>query len=142
MDVQSWSLSLQKIKNEWSHYDDLAAKHRQRMLIYEDLEKMGLGLEKLKLLNNTINELALENYIPQSTAVDMFFADLTETCEKKIKADPKFQYLTREMDSMKTELSSLKAKFCPRGDMASTLGEFTLIGFEQQQIRSLANVLD
>lgn len=141
MEVESWKVNLQQIKNDWGHYEELAAQHRQKVLIYEELEKMGFNIPKLKLISNTIKELAIEYNIAYHIAIEMFFADLTQTCEKRIVGDSKLQNLTREMNTIKTELSSIKARSSIE-DMTSKVREISRMGFEKQQVHSLATVLE
>jgi len=45
--------------------------HAQRMSVYDELEDMGLGLNELRLLRNTIGEIAAENNIGSTMAVEL-----------------------------------------------------------------------
>jgi hypothetical protein len=48
-------------------------RHRtQRMYVYDELEAMGLGLNELRILRNTIGEIAAENNISSAMAVEEF----------------------------------------------------------------------
>ena len=44
----------------------------QIISIFKELECMGFGLEELKLLSNTINEIAVANNIPLNEAQQKF----------------------------------------------------------------------
>jgi hypothetical protein len=46
--------------------------HAQRMYVYDKLEAMGLGLNELRILRNTIGEIAAENNINSTMAVRVF----------------------------------------------------------------------
>jgi chromosome segregation ATPase len=59
--------------------------HAQRMYIYEELESMGLGLNKLRFLRNTIVEIAAENSISSTMAVQEFFKSLEKKHDIKLR---------------------------------------------------------
>jgi predicted acetyltransferase len=50
---------------------------------------LGFGLEELKLLWNTINEIAVANNIPLNEAQQKFFKDVEEQYDKKLDLNPK-----------------------------------------------------
>ena len=50
--------------------------HVQRLLVYDELESMGLGLDQLKILCNTIHEIANEYGMSYFIAIKEFFRDL------------------------------------------------------------------
>ena len=45
---------------------------------------MGFGLKELKLLRNTINEIAYANNIPQNQAQQKFYKDIEEHYDNKL----------------------------------------------------------
>jgi len=47
--------------------------HNQRLSVYYELERMGFGLNNLKILYNTIRELAAENKINYAAAIHKLF---------------------------------------------------------------------
>jgi hypothetical protein len=63
--------------------------HAQRMYVYDELEAMGFGLNELRILRNTIGEIAAENNISSAMAVQEFFKSLEK--EYDIKLRPQFQ---------------------------------------------------
>ena len=54
---------------------------------------MEFGLEELKLLQNTINEIAVANNIPLNEAQRKFFKDIEEQYDKKLGFESKVQNL-------------------------------------------------
>ena len=52
--------------------------HSHRISIYQDLESMGMGIKELKLLWNTVREIATANNISEDTASEKFFSDVTQ----------------------------------------------------------------
>ena len=67
--------------------------HKQIISIFKELETMGFGLEELKLLSNTINEIAVANNIPLNEAQRKFFKDIEEQYDKKLGFESKVQNL-------------------------------------------------
>src|ERR687889_1149888 len=67
-------------------------KHQSTLAVYDKLHSLGFGLNELKLLNNTIQEIAIANNIDSSIAVKKFFQDIEE------KND-----LTKTVDELKQE---------------------------------------
>ena len=62
---------------------------------------MGFGLEELKLLWNTINEIAVANNIPLNEAQRKFFKDIEEQYDKKLGFESKVQNLKAEINKLK-----------------------------------------
>lgn len=52
--------------------------HNQRLSVYYELERMGFGLNELRILYNTIMELAAENKISSAAAIQGFFEFLVQ----------------------------------------------------------------
>ena len=67
-------------------------KHQSTLAVYEKLQSLGFGLKELKVLSNTIREIAIANNVDSSIAVKKFFQDLEE------KND-----LTKIIDELKQE---------------------------------------
>jgi hypothetical protein len=61
----------------------------QIISIFKDLDGMGFGLEELKLLWNTIIEIAVANNIPLNEAQRRFFKDIEQQYDKKLDLNPK-----------------------------------------------------
>src|SRR5919112_6806826 len=53
-------------------------KHQSTLALYDKLHSLGFGLNELKLLNNTIQEIAIANTVDSSIAVKKLFEDLEE----------------------------------------------------------------
>jgi hypothetical protein len=53
-------------------------KHQSTLDVYDKLHSLGFGLNELKVLNNTIQEIAIANNVDSSIAVKKFFDDLEE----------------------------------------------------------------
>src|SRR5690348_14037016 len=67
-----------------SSLENTVNSHEQIISIFKELEAMGFGLEELKLLSNTINEITVANNMPLNEAQQKFFKDIKEQYDKKI----------------------------------------------------------
>lgn len=77
-----------KIVNLQSQYSFLESQvnlHRQRLYVYDELNSIGLGLNKLRLLLNTIKEIAAENGISYKDGIDQFFEFIEKHYDIKLR---------------------------------------------------------
>src|ERR1041385_307285 len=72
-----------------SSLENTVNSHEKIISIFKDLDGMGFGLEELKLLWNTINEIAVANNIPLNEAQQKFFKNIEEQYDKKIGFESK-----------------------------------------------------
>ena len=73
-----------RLEQSCSVLQNMEAVHRRRLNCYYELESMGLGLNELSLLRNTIVEIATENNINSYAAVLDFFKFLEKVYDIKI----------------------------------------------------------
>ena len=71
--------------------------HSYRISIYQDLESMGMGIKELKLLWNTIKEIAAVNNISADEASVKFFSDVRQQYDDKLDFEGKIQNLKSEI---------------------------------------------
>ena len=71
--------------------------HSYRISIYQDLELMGMGIKELKLLWNTIKEIAAVNNISADEASVKFFSDVRQHYDDKLGFEGKIQNLKSEI---------------------------------------------
>jgi hypothetical protein len=91
--------------------------HSHSISIYYDLERMMLGIKELKLLRNTVREIAAANHIPEDRASQKFFQDVQtqydyklgfETALQNLKADiQQNQQLEVQISTMISFLNSI-----------------------------------
>src|SRR3954466_10991375 len=86
-----------------SSLENTVNSHEQIISIFKELEGMGFGLEELKLLWNTINEIAVANNIPLNEAQRKFFKDIEEQYDKKLGFESKVQNLKAEVNMLTQE---------------------------------------
>nr|MDP9290681.1 hypothetical protein [Thermoproteota archaeon] len=71
--------------------------HSYRISLYQDLESMGMGIKELKLLWNTIKEIADVNNISADNASAKFFSDVIQQYDDKLGFEGKIQNLKSEI---------------------------------------------
>jgi hypothetical protein len=72
--------------------------HAHRISLYEELEKMGMGIKELKLLRHTVAEIATANNISQDQAGQKFFSDVQQQYDDKLGFEAKLQNLKSEIE--------------------------------------------
>jgi hypothetical protein len=82
-DMSNAKLGLQQ---SISVLQNIEGHHAQRMYVYDELESMGLGLNELRILRNTIGEIAAENNIKSTMAVQEFFKSLERQYDIKLRS--------------------------------------------------------
>src|ERR1043165_5755809 len=82
-----------------SSLENTVNSHEQIISIFKDLDGMGFGLEELKLLWNTINEIAVANNIPLNEAPQKFVKDIEEQYGNKLGFESKVQNLKTEVNT-------------------------------------------
>jgi hypothetical protein len=106
--------SVKMLQNEFnylsqkcSYLENMVNSHEQIISIFKELEGMAFGLEELKLLWNTINEIAVANNIPLDEAQRKFFKDVEEQYDKKLGFESKVQNLQLEINKLREQNSRL-----------------------------------
>jgi len=77
------------LQSQCSFFESQVNLHSQRLYVYDELDSMGFGLTKLKIIRNTIKEIAAENnIIDYRMAVDRFFESLEQQYDIKLRQKP------------------------------------------------------
>jgi hypothetical protein len=88
--LSSWVRVLEdtkmRLQGECSFLKSQEDLHRQRLSVYDELKSIGLGLKQLKIILNTIKEIANENNSSPLIALDKFFEFLEGVYDVKIKS--------------------------------------------------------
>lgn len=108
-EFQVWNVHL---KNEYhnlsrqnSEVRQMLQAANQSLSIYGEIYAMGIGLEELKLLHDTILEIAEANNIPRAKAINKFFADFREQYDGKLGFEAKKEKLQIEVSQLREELN-------------------------------------
>jgi hypothetical protein len=143
--IKALTVNQRHLQEECDRLETSTSVHRQKLLVYEQLRDIGLGLKELKLLFNTITEVSAENKISDNLAAQKFFDDIEKNYDNKLGYDcaverlkSEIQGLKSEIDKQNRELSVLQKALASKNKMARALGELILIGFDDQQIINLA----
>jgi hypothetical protein len=72
------------------------------------LEKIGIGLQELKILHSTLKEIALENDLENDIVIQRFFSDLTEY-EKKTAFSNLLEKNVQENDHLNQQITIARA---------------------------------
>jgi ASC-1-like (ASCH) protein len=74
------------LQGQCSFLESQVNLHNQRLYVYDELKSMGLGIRELKIILNTIKEIAAENnIIDYRMAVDRFFGSLEQQYDIKLR---------------------------------------------------------
>jgi len=100
--------------------------HSYRISIYQDLESMGMGIKELKLLWNTIKEIAAVNNISADEASVKFFSDVRQQYDDKLDFEGKIQ-------NLKSEIQKNEVVQCQLSAITATLNSIILNQYDQIQ---------
>ena len=87
----------QGLQLECSNLEKETLVHSYRISIYQDLESMGRGIKELKLLWNTIKEIAAVNNISADRASEKFFSDVIQHYDDKLGFEGEIHNLKSEI---------------------------------------------
>jgi uncharacterized protein YeeX (DUF496 family) len=100
--------------------------HSYRISIYQDLESMGMGIKELKLLWNTVKEIAAANNISEPDACTKFFSDVRQQYDDKLGFKGKIQ-------NLKSEIQKNEVVQCQLSAITATLNSIILNQYDQIQ---------
>ena len=116
----------QNLELKCSYLEQQELVHSHRISIYQDLERMGMGIKELKLLWHTVGEIANANKISQDKASEKFFSDVAQQYDDKLGFELKLQNLKSEIQ--KNEQIQLQI-----GAITAMLNSIILMQFDQIQ---------
>ena len=73
------------LRYQYSFLESQVNLHSQRLYVYDELDSIGFVLTKLKILRNTIMEIAAEDNIRPSQGVDKFFEFVEKHYDVKLR---------------------------------------------------------
>jgi hypothetical protein len=123
-----------------SSLENTVNSHEQIISIFKELEGMGFGLEELKLLWNTINEIAVANNIPLNEAQRKFFKDIEEQYDKKLGFESKVQNLKAKVNTLTQEKKRLHEELLAQPLIGPILIGLSQIGVNEQDIFNMAYI--
>ena len=72
--VKSLNEKVEALKLKCSDLEQEELAHNYSISIYGELEKVGMGIKQLKILLNTVREIATANKISEDKATEKFFS--------------------------------------------------------------------
>src|SRR6188472_4057626 len=102
---------------------------------------MGFGLKELKLLRNTINEIADANNIPADQAQQKFYKDIEEQYDDKLGFELQLNKLQSEISTVNMNLNVSRTALLAQPLVAPSLQRLFSKGVVEQDIIELANFL-
>jgi hypothetical protein len=98
------------LNQECSNLQQWVNSYNQKLSLCGELENMGFGLKELKLLRNTILEVAEANNIPRKDAGKRFFKDVEEHYDDKLGFESKINKLVDEVNNLNQQKLKLFAE--------------------------------
>jgi hypothetical protein len=132
--VDLWNSHLTRSKAEAETLDRILAVQRHKASVYEELDEMSFGISKLRILSDTIKEIAAEEGIPEYVAADNFFRDIAENYERN-------RYYESRIKKMSAELNSLRLMLSYTKEVAKALSKLILRGYNENHILNFAMIL-
>ncbi len=103
---------------------------------------MGFGLKELKLLCNTINEIAYANNIPADQAQQKFYKDIEEQYDDKIGFELQLNKLRSDIVTVNMNLNFSRTALLAQPLVAPSLQRLFSKGVVEQDIIELANLFE
>jgi hypothetical protein len=119
-----------------------SSTHIQAISIYEQLASMGLGFGELTILVNTITELARENGISESMAVNKFLDDVTQQYKYVSGFESRLEELKNETEDTESDLIILRQSGSELDTVTDSLRRLWAMGVKSEDIIYLAKALD
>ena len=129
------------LNQECSTLEQSVNSYNQKLSLYDELQAMGLGLKELKLLRNTINEIAYANKIPADQAQQKFHKDIEEHYDDKLGFELQLNKLRSEISTVNINLNVLRTALLAQPLVAPSLQRLFSKGVVEQDIVELANFL-
>jgi hypothetical protein len=121
---------------------EMANFNRQKLSRADELEQMGFGLKELKLLYNTINEIAEANNVSSDQAVQKFFNDVEEQYDDKLGFESKLDRLRSEFSAVNKELNSSRTAMLAQPLVGPAIQRLFYNGVREQDIIDLSKLFE
>jgi hypothetical protein len=131
-----------ELKQECSTLEEHVKSYNQKLSLSDELQAMGFGFKELKLLRNTINEIAEANKIPQDQAQQKFYKDIEEHYDDKLGFELQLNKLRSEISTINMNLSVSRTALLAQPLVAPSLQRLFSKGVVEQDIIELANLFE
>jgi hypothetical protein len=106
----------------------------------QELETIGMGLEKLKTIYNTVNEIAKTNNISPEEAIKQFFIDLNEYINI-VSFKQKAENLRNEIGTLNTEINNKRKTLMSQQHVGEILQNLLRKGILEKDIEDINAIL-
>ena len=114
---------------------------KQKLSLNNELQAMGFGIKELKLLRNTIKEIAdANNNIPPDQAQQKFYKDIEEQYDDKLGFESQLNKLRSEIATVSNNLTFLRTATLAQPLVGPSLQRLFSKGLSEQDIVELANI--
>jgi prefoldin subunit 5 len=139
--ISSLRSQYDSLNQEYLSLDRVVNSHKQTISVYKDLESMGFDLKGLKLLRNTINEIASSNSIPLHDSLQKFYRDIEEQYDDKLGFESKIDSLKNDVKKLRDEENRLRKELFTLPLVGSALLRLIQSGVKEQDIIDIAELL-
>jgi hypothetical protein len=108
--VKSLDYEVEALEQICRDLEQEESAHRHSLSIYQELEKMRIGIKQLKLLLNTVEEIAAANNISKDQATEKFFSDVQKQYDDKLGFEVELSHLKSEVQKSEGMLLELTNK--------------------------------
>jgi hypothetical protein len=129
------------LNQECSTLEQLVNSYKQKLSLSDELQAMGFGLKELKLLRNTITEIAYANNIPNDQAQQKFYKDIVEHYDDKLGFELQLNKLQSEISTVNMNLNVSRTALLAQPLVGPSLQRLFSKGVVEQDIIELANLL-
>ena len=130
------------MNQECTLLEEHVKSYNQKLSLYDELQTIGIGLKELKLLRNTINEIAYENKIPTDQAQQKFYKDIEEHYDDKLGFELQLNKLQSEISTVNMNLNVSRTALLAQPLVGPSLQRLFSKGVGEQDIVELANLLE
>jgi len=130
------------LNQENSKLEESVNSCKQKLSLNNELQAMGFGIKELKLLRNTIKEIADANNIPPDQAQQKFYKDIEEQYDDKLGFESQLNKLRSEIATVSNNLTFLRTATLSQPLVGPSLQRLFSKGLSEQDIVELANIFE
>jgi predicted nucleic acid-binding Zn-ribbon protein len=130
------------LNQEYSKLEQSVNSCNQKLSLNNELQAMGFGIKELKLLRNTIKEIADANNIPPDQAYQKFHKDIEEQYDDKLGFESQLNKLRSEIATVSNNLTFLRTATLAQPLVGPSLQRLFSKGLSEQDIVELANIFE
>jgi predicted nucleic acid-binding Zn-ribbon protein len=130
------------LTQEYSNLEQSVNSCKQKLSLNNELQAMGFGIKELKLLRNTIKEIADANNIPPDHAQQKFYKDIEEQYDDKLGFESQLNKLRSEIATVSSNLTFLRTATVVQPLVGPSLQRLFSKGLSEQDIVELANIFE